>query len=54
MEQSSEKLKKTVLNDSDEDLDFFITELLQDLITNYDGGKLDIVDKFTILFSGDG
>lgn len=42
-------LVKTVLNDSDEDLDFFITELLQDLITNYDGGKLDIIDKFTIL-----
>ena len=42
-------LVKTVLNDSNEDLDFFITDLLNDLIVNYDAAKLDVLDKFILL-----
>ena len=40
---------KTVLNDSDEDLDYFITDFLGKSITNYDVGDLDIIDKFIII-----
>ena len=40
---------KTVLNDSDEDLDYFITDFLKENITNYDIGDLDVIDKFIII-----